>query len=109
MNKSPLFAPLTLPNGSTLPNRICKAAMEENMAVQPGQYPGEKLFALYRQWAKGGTGLLLSGNVMVDPSALTGPGGVVLQKGTDLAPFKKWAEILSRKNWQKGWICLKIR
>ena len=93
MTKSPLFAPLTLPNGSTLPNRICKAAMEENMAVQPGQYPGEKLFALYRQWAKGGTGLLLSGNVMADPSALTGPGGVVLQKGTELAPFKKWAEI----------------
>ncbi|MDA0819465.1 MAG: NADH:flavin oxidoreductase/NADH oxidase family protein [Proteobacteria bacterium] len=93
MTKSPLFAPLTLPNGSTLPNRICKAAMEENMAVQPGQYPGQKLFALYRQWAKGGTGFLLSGNVMVDPSALTGPGGVVLQKGTDLAPFKQWAEI----------------
>ncbi|MBO6610426.1 NADH:flavin oxidoreductase/NADH oxidase family protein [Altererythrobacter sp.] len=93
MTKSPLFQPLTLPNGSTLPNRICKAAMEENMAVQPGQYPGEKLFALYRQWAAGGTGLLLSGNVMVDPSALTGPGGVVLQKGTDLAPFREWAEI----------------
>ena len=93
MTTSPLFAPLTLPNGSTLPNRICKAAMEENLAVQPGQYPGEKLFALYRQWAAGGAGMLLSGNVMVDPSALTGPGGVVLQKGTDLAPFRKWAEI----------------
>ena len=93
MTTSPLFQPLTLPNGSTLPNRICKAAMEENMAVQPGQYPGEKLNALYRQWAAGGAGLLLSGNVMVDPSALTGPGGVVLQKGTDLAPFKQWAEI----------------
>ncbi len=89
----PLFEPLTLPNGSTIPNRICKAAMEENLAVQPGQYPGEKLFSLYRQWAQGGTGLLLSGNVMVDPSALTGPGGVVLQKGTDLTPFRKWAEI----------------
>lgn len=93
MSKSPLFQPLTLPNGSTLPNRICKAAMEENMAVQPGQYPGDKLFELHRQWAAGGAGLLLSGNVMVDPSALTGPGGVVLQKGTDLAPFRKWAEI----------------
>lgn len=88
-----LFEPLTLPNGSTIPNRICKAAMEENLAVQPGQYPGEKLFSLYQQWAQGGTGLILSGNVMVDPSALTGPGGVVLQKGTDLAPFRKWAEI----------------
>lgn len=93
MSKSPLFEPLKLPNGTTLPNRICKAAMEENLAVQPGQYPGEKLFALYRQWAAGGTALLLSGNVMVDPSALTGPGGVVLQKGADLTPFKQWAEI----------------
>ena len=90
---SALYAPLTLPNGSTLKNRLCKAAMEENLAVQPGQYPGEKLFNLYRQWAEGGVGLILSGNVMVDPSALTGPGGVVLQKGTDLVPFREWAEI----------------
>lgn len=93
MNDSILFEPLTLPNGSVLPNRLCKAAMEENLAVQPGQYPGEKLYALYRQWAAGGVGLILSGNVMIDPAALTGPGGVVLQKGTDLAPFSTWAEI----------------
>jgi 2,4-dienoyl-CoA reductase-like NADH-dependent reductase (Old Yellow Enzyme family) len=67
--------------------------MEENLAVQPGQYPGEKLFNLYRQWAEGGVGLILSGNVMVDPSALTGPGAVVLQKGSNLAPFCEWAQI----------------
>lgn len=93
MTTSPLFEPLTLPNGSIVPNRICKAAMEENLAVQPGQYPGAKLFALYRQWAEGGAGLILSGNVMVDPSALTGPGAVVLQKDSDLAPFREWARI----------------
>ncbi|WP_128891241.1 NADH:flavin oxidoreductase/NADH oxidase family protein [Erythrobacter sp. HKB08] len=93
MANSPLFTPLDLPNGSTLSNRLCKAAMEENLAEQPGQYPGERLFTLYDRWAKGGVGMLLSGNVMVDPSALTGPGGVVLEKGTDLEPFRKWAEI----------------
>nr|WP_137677232.1 NADH:flavin oxidoreductase/NADH oxidase family protein [Parerythrobacter lutipelagi] len=93
MAHSPLFEPLKLPNGSSLPNRLCKAAMEENLAEQPGQYPGEKLFALYDRWARGGVGMILSGNVMVDPSALTGPGAVVLQKGTDLAPFRKWADI----------------
>ena len=93
MTKAVLFEPLKLPNGSTLPNRLCKAAMEENLAEQPGQYPGERLFKLYDRWAKGGVGLILSGNVMVDPSALTGPGGVVLQKGTDLTPFRKWAEL----------------
>ena len=93
MTNSPLFEPLTLPNGTTLSNRLCKAAMEENLAVQPGQYPGEKLFTLYERWARGGVGLILSGNVMVDPSALTGPGAVILEKGTDLTPFRNWAQI----------------
>lgn len=93
MTTSAIFQPLKLPNGSTVANRICKAAMEENLAEQPGQYPGERLFALYDAWGKGGVGMILTGNVMVAPTSLTGPGGVVLEKGTDLAPFKRWAEI----------------
>lgn len=93
MTVAAIFQPLKLPNGRTVSNRLCKAAMEENLAEQPGQYPGEKLFALYDAWAKGGVGMILTGNVMVSPSSLTGPGGVVLELGTDLAPFKKWAEI----------------
>ncbi|MDN3646685.1 NADH:flavin oxidoreductase/NADH oxidase family protein [Pontixanthobacter aestiaquae] len=93
MTESAIFQPLALPNGSTVSNRLCKAAMEENLAEQPGQYPGTSLFALYDAWAKGGVGMILTGNVMVAPSSLTGPGGVVLEKGTDLAPFKRWADI----------------
>ena len=85
-----LSAPLTLPNGTTLPNRLAKAAMEENMS-DPGQLPGERLHCLYAAWAQGGVGLVITGNVMVDARALTGPGGVVLQKGTPLEPFKRWA------------------
>ena len=65
-----MFTPLTLPNGSTLPNRLAKAAMEENMADR-GQLPGESLRRLYEGWARGGVGLILSGNVMIDPTALT--------------------------------------
>src|SRR3981189_2268812 len=72
-----LFAPLTLPNGAVVPNRIAKAAMEENMA-DSSQLPGENLRRLYASWADGGVGLILSGNVMIDPTALTGPGGVGL-------------------------------
>lgn len=86
-----LFQPLTLPNGQQLPNRIAKAAMEERMAAT-GQLPGERLFTLYRAWARGGTGLLLTGNVMVHDAALTGPGGVVLDKDSPIEPFRKWAE-----------------
>lgn len=91
MDHDALFAPLTLPNGVEIPNRLCKAAMEENLA-DAGQLPGEDLVRLYRRWAEGGAGLLLTGNVMIAPDALTGPGGVVLQEGTDLSPFRRWAE-----------------
>lgn len=93
---SDMFSPLDLPNGSQLPNRICKAAMEENMCID-GQLPGEGLCTLYAAWAKGGAGLILSGNVMVAPDAFTGPGGVLLTKDTlkndhAVTRFKKWAQ-----------------
>ena len=88
---SPLFQPLELPNGVVIPNRLCKAAMEENLCDE-GQIPGDRLFELYRRWAEGGVGLTLTGNVMVAPDAMTGPGGVVLQAETDLAPFSQWAK-----------------
>src|SRR6195952_197848 len=87
---SSLFAPLTLPNKAVVPNRIAKAAMEENMA-DSGQLPGEDLRRLYATWAGGGVGLILSGNVMIDPSALTGPGGVVLDERQPTEPFRAWA------------------
>ncbi|MEV0033913.1 NADH:flavin oxidoreductase/NADH oxidase family protein [Nocardia sp. NPDC050793] len=87
---SPVFAPFTLPNGATIPNRLVKAAMEENMAVA-GQLPGEALFRLYRRWSSGGAGLIITGNVMVHAEALTGPGGVVLDAHSPLEPFRQWA------------------
>ncbi len=87
----PVFSPLTLPNGSHLSNRIAKASMEENMA-DAGQAPSEELITLYRAWGQGGSGLLLSGKVRVDARAMTGPGGVVLDAHSDLAPFRRWAE-----------------
>lgn len=87
-----LFNPLVLPNGSTLPNRIAKAAMEENMA-DADHAPSEHLLRLYQAWAEGGSGLLISGNVMVDSRAMTGPGGVVLEDEAQLARFERWARI----------------
>ena len=91
MSSPALFDPLSLPCGAVLPNRLAKAAMEENMA-ETNQLPGKALLNLYRQWAQGGTGLLITGNVMIDGSAMTGPGGVVLEQGSDLGPFRDWAQ-----------------
>ena len=87
---SPLFTPYRLPGGAVLTNRLAKAAMEENMAAD-GQLPGDSLFRLYRRWARGGAGLIITGNVMVHDAALTGPGGVVLDATSPLEPFRQWA------------------
>ncbi|MEV0323456.1 NADH:flavin oxidoreductase/NADH oxidase family protein [Streptomyces sp. NPDC050658] len=88
---SELFSPLALRSGQVLGNRIAKAAMEENLADE-GQLPGRHLSALYRRWAAGGAGLLITGNVMVHAEALTGPAGVVLDEAAPLKPFAEWAE-----------------
>jgi 2,4-dienoyl-CoA reductase-like NADH-dependent reductase (Old Yellow Enzyme family) len=86
-----LFAPLTLPNGATIPNRIAKAAMEENMA-DADHAPSAELISLYRAWAEGGAGLIITGNVMIDARAMTGPAGVVLEDDRYLDRFKAWAD-----------------
>ena len=46
---------------------------------------------LYQAWADGEAGLLITGNVMVDGRAMTGPGGVVLEDASQLDKFKRWA------------------
>lgn len=86
-----LFSPLALPNGAVIPNRIAKAAMEENMA-DDDHAPSEALLRLYRAWAEGEAGLIVTGNVMVDARAMTGPGGVVLEDDRHIDRFRAWAE-----------------
>lgn len=70
MSDSLLFTELTLPNGQTIKNRIVKASMEENMSDRFLE-PSEGLINLNRTWGEGGTGLILSGNVMIDRLAMT--------------------------------------
>lgn len=91
MKNDILFQPLTLPNGTILKNRIAKAAMEENLA-DADHAPGERLFRLYEAWAAGGAGLILTGNVMVDGRAMTGPGRVVVENRQHLAALRQWAQ-----------------
>ncbi|EAQ86159.1 hypothetical protein CHGG_07412 [Chaetomium globosum CBS 148.51] len=52
--------PLTLKCGLTLPNRLVKAAMAEQMAG-PNQLPDERMLTLYKHWAQGGWGLIITG------------------------------------------------
>lgn len=63
---SPLGSPLPLPCGVTLPNRMVKAPMTENLADPSTGLPNDLHFALYRRWTRGGIGAQMTGNVMVD-------------------------------------------
>ncbi|MBW2507164.1 MAG: NADH:flavin oxidoreductase, partial [Deltaproteobacteria bacterium] len=92
MNTSMVLAqPLTLPCGATLSNRIAKAAMSEHLASKR-QSPTEGLVRLYREWSKSGAGLLLTGNVMVDPTHLESVRNVAMKPNLDLGAFRRWAE-----------------
>ncbi|WP_211218787.1 oxidoreductase [Laribacter hongkongensis] len=84
------FVSLQLPNGVMLPNRLAKAAMEEGMADRD-HAPSGALIRLYQTWAQCGAGLLITGNVMVDGRAMTGPGAVVLESLQFRERFEKWS------------------
>lgn len=90
-----LAQPLTLPNGSTLPNRLAKSALSETLGTMDNRVtPG--LVRLYERWAQGGTGLLITGNIMVDRRALGEPGNVVIEDDRDLALLTAMADGVAR-------------
>ena len=87
---SPLQDPLPLPCGTTLPNRIAKAAMTEGLA-DPEDRATEAHQRLYRRWSGGGAGLLITGNVMVDRRFLERPGNVVIDGNGGRDALRAWA------------------
>jgi 2,4-dienoyl-CoA reductase-like NADH-dependent reductase (Old Yellow Enzyme family) len=88
---SPLAQTLTLPCGVTLPNRLAKSAMTEGLADKFDR-PTQQHNQLYRIWAEGGTGLHITGNVMIDKRYLERAGNVVLEDDKSLDLFKRWVE-----------------
>ncbi len=93
-----LTAPLELPCGAVLPNRIAKAAMTEGLADADG-VPTPALERLYGLWSDGGAGMLLTGNVQVDADHLERPGNVIIDREPDAAmraALASWAKAASR-------------
>lgn len=85
-----LNQPFTLPNGTKVKNRLLKSAMSEQLGtVSNGPTPA--LVKLYDTWAKGGSGILVTGNIMVDRRALGEPNNVAIEDERDLATLKQWA------------------
>lgn len=86
-----LAAPLTLPGGQTLPNRLAKSALSEQLSDRRNG-PTEDLARLYRRWSAGGSGLLVTGNVMIDRRQLGEPRNVVVEDHRDVPALTAWAE-----------------
>ncbi|KAI0133976.1 NADH oxidase [Xylariales sp. AK1849] len=72
-------------------NRLLKSSMSEALAtfhetdLAARGIPGPELATLYRKWGEGGWGQLLTGNVMIDPGHLEGPGNMIVPLD---APFE---------------------
>lgn len=90
MNSLKLLDGLVLPNGIEIKNRILKSAMSETLANHEHQ-PTKRHIKLYETWAKGGSAIVVTRNVMVDHKALGEPGNVVVEDERDLDMLKKWA------------------
>jgi 2,4-dienoyl-CoA reductase-like NADH-dependent reductase (Old Yellow Enzyme family) len=54
--------------------------------------PTPALIQLYKTWSQGGTGLHITGNVMIDRRYLERAGNVVLEDDKDLELFRRWAK-----------------
>ncbi len=85
-----LDSPITLPCGVTLPNRLFKSAMTEGLA-DLNDNATERHNTLYRRWSEGGTGTLVTGNVMVDRRFLERPGNVVADGNGGEDNLRRWA------------------
>ena len=90
MTENLLFTPITLPNGTTIKNRFFKSAMSEGMGTRDFQ-PKKNIATLYKRWAEGGTGLIITGNIMVDPKGTAEPGNIVFDKNSNMEILKDWA------------------
>src|SRR3954469_1159551 len=85
-----LGTPFTLPGGASVKNRIVKASMSEQLASSAGA-PTEALERLYGRWARGGAGLLITGNVMIDSRSIGEPRNVIVEDRRDLEMLRRWA------------------
>lgn len=92
VDPSPLGEPLHFEfSGRTAPNRFMKAAMTERISswdpknLQTRGVPSKELINLYKRWGEADFGVILTGNVMIDPVNLEAAGNPIIPPD---APFE---------------------
>lgn len=93
---------LKLPCGAILKNRFAKSAMTEGVASAENRATPEHA-TLYGRWARGGAGLLITGNVLVDRRFLERPANVAIDKNGGLRELAAWAAA-GRENGTHIWM-----
>lgn len=81
-----LFQSFTFNNGKIAKNRFFKSTMEEQLAHADNPTP--TLVKLYGTWAKGGAGILVTGNVMVSQNGKGSVNDVVVSDERALPMLK---------------------
>ncbi|RAL15510.1 NADH:flavin oxidoreductase/NADH oxidase family protein [Aspergillus homomorphus CBS 101889] len=89
---APLARPLQFEfSKRTAPNRFLKGAMSERLSswsednLDARGIPSDELIEAYRVWGEGEIGLILTGNVMIDPQQLEAGGNLIIPAD---APFQ---------------------
>ena len=90
---------LELSNGQVIKNRLLKSATSEQLGDEQHN-PRVELANAYQQWAKGGVGLAISGNIMISRQALGEPRNVVLDEQSDFSGFRRWTKAATENGTQ---------
>lgn len=92
VSPAPLGQSLTFEfSGRTASNRFLKGSMTERISsfdpTNPSKsgIPTPELINLYRRWGEASIGVVLSGNVMIDPEHLEAPGNAVIPHDAPLS------------------------
>lgn len=92
-----LALPLTINGKLRIANRIVNAATAEGLA-DSGCNPGPLMHDLYRRWARGGAGLLVTGNAHVDRRYRERTTSLVIDDASDLQAYRGLADAAHHEN-----------
>ena len=89
-------------SGKTAPNRFMKAAMTERIStwdpknLETRGIPTKELINVYKRWGEGEYGVILTGNILIEPDHLEAPGNPIIPRtapieGERFEAFKEMA------------------
>jgi 2,4-dienoyl-CoA reductase-like NADH-dependent reductase (Old Yellow Enzyme family) len=89
--------PVVLPCGVVVKNRFLKSAMSESLA-SVDHAPTLGISRLYQTWAHGGSGQVITGNIMVDSRYVGEPRNMVIEDERHLQQYRNLAEAGTENN-----------